>query len=154
MCLKQPPCDSGKASSRVPRLGQTGNVQLHLQSITGDSGSSVTPGQLREAGVTHCHGKSQRGKRNSEQPTWKFINTVLPVPSFLSRKCLYICTRVYFIHECTKTIYTHNISIYAHCTLMHNRALHQLEITARKRKNSHKTPLSTRSPSDLGYLDK
>lgn len=132
--------------------GRLGMYSYTLQSATGDSGHSVTPGQSREAGVTHCHRKSQQEKWNSEQPTWKFINVDLPVPSFLSRKCLYVCTRVYFIHECTKTGYTHNIYIYTCCTLMHNRELHLLEITARK--NLHKTPLRSRSPSDLGYLNK
>lgn len=132
--------------------GRLGMYSYALQSATGHSGGSVTPGQLREAGVTRCHRKSQQEKWNSEQPTWKFINIDLPVPSFLSRKCLYVCTRAYFIHECTKTGYTHNIYIYTHCTLRHNGALHQLEITARK--IFHKTPLSSRSPSDLSYLSK
>lgn len=118
--------------------GRLGMCSCTPQSATGGPGDSVTLGHLREAGVTHCHRKSQQEKCNSEQPTWKFINIVLPVPSFLSKKCLYIyiCTHVYFIHECTMAIYTHNIYIYTHCTLMHNAALHQLEITGRKRKKS------------------
>lgn len=124
-----------------------------LQSATGHSGDSTTPGHFRGAGDTHCHRvNKKRGIQNSLHVN-SLISSCLFHPS-QQKMPVYICTRVYFIHECAKPIYTHNIYIYTHCTLMHNGALQQMEITARKRKNFHKTPLSSRSPSDLGDLDK